>query len=318
MMPFDHATPDASSAARPQPRMAFQLRDKTNVRVLRSGRLTRDLGDVPGRPRVGDRAPDDTSDIIVIDAPTQLPEQLAVDSEVFARADFIGGAEMRVRALLALRSADLAIGTVVVRWVHADGALLVGRNSSLFGRATSNTEMRLGPGVRFERIKAPRIIVGAEDDEFVPPPTLSVLHGEPWARPMTDRITRMCADTLRVHGDLTIPPGVVVSSNLVVIGMLTLEQGSQLRGSAKATRGIRLAGTNIVTGSLTSVRDIEIGERSHVAGPVIGEELVHVQEHAIVGTLHIPTTITAARVVLARGVAVYGAVATTEGGSTAD
>jgi hypothetical protein len=316
MMPFDHVTPDAPDAARPQPRMTFQLRDKTNVRVLRSDRLTRDIVDVPGRPRVGDRAPDDSRDIIVIDAPTQLPEQLAVDSEVFARADFVGGAEMRVRALLAVRNADLAIGTVVVRWVHADGALLVGRNSSLFGRATSNTEMRLGPGVRFERIKAPRIIVGADDDEFVPPPTASVLHGEPWARPMTDRITRMSADTLRVHGDLTVPPHVVVSSNLVVVGTLTLEQGCQLRGSAKATKGIRLAGANIVTGSLTSMRDIHIGARSHVAGPVIGEALVHVHEHAMVGTPQIPTTITAPRVVLARGTAVYGAVAAREGGST--
>ena len=316
MEPFDHATPDASESPRPQPQTTFQLRDRTNVRVLRSARVARDIVSVPGRPRVGDRAPDDTRDIIVVDAPTPLPEQLAVDAEVIARSDFIGGAAMRVRALLAMRSANLAIDTVIVRWVHADGALLVGRGCSLFGRATSNTEIRLGPGVRFERIKAPRIIVGAEDDEFVPPPTVSVLHGEPWARPMTDRITRMSPDTIRVHGDLTIPPDVVVSSNLVVTGRLLLEQGSQLRGSAKARNGIQLAGLNIVTGTLTSAHDIHIGARSRVAGPIIGEELVHVHEHTIVGTPHVPTTITAPRVVLSRGAAVYGAVATREGGST--
>lgn len=313
---IDDDTDGKAELVRAEPRTTFQLRDKTNVRVMRSGRLTRDFVAVPGRPRVGDREPDDMRDIIVIDVPTQLPEQLTVDCEVFARAAFIGGANMRMRALLAARTADLAIGTVIVRWVHADGALLVGRDSTLFGRATSNTEIRLGLGVRFERIKAPRIIVGAEDDEFVPPPTSDVLHGDPWARPVSDRITQMSPDTLRVHGDLTIPSGVVVSSNLVVMGTLVLEQGSQLQGSAKSRNGIQLKGRNIVTGSLTSVRDVYIGEQSRVAGPVICERLVHVHANAMVGTPQAQTTITAPNVVLTRGAAVYGAVAAREGGST--
>lgn len=304
------------SPTRIEPLTIFQLRDRTNVRVLRSANAARDLLTLPGVPRAGDRLPDDLRDIIVIDVASQLPEQLAVDRELYARSDFIGGAGMRVRALLASRSADLAVGTTVVRWIHADGPLLVGRGSALFGRATSSTEMRIARDVRFERIMAPRIIIGDEDDEFVPPPTADLLHGEPWARPMTDRITRMSPDTLRVRGDLIVPSGAIVSGNLVVLGALVLERGSQLHGAAKAQRGIQLVGENIVTGSLTAREDMHIGERSRVAGPVIGERVVHVHANAFIGTPHSPTTITAPVIVLTRGATVYGVVAARESGVT--
>jgi predicted acyltransferase (DUF342 family) len=308
--------PGMLTSGRFEPLTVFELRDRTTVRVLRSVNAARELATIPGKPRIGDRPPDDLLDIIVIDVDTQLPDKLAVDRELYARSDFIGGAGMRVRAMLAARNADLAIDSVVVRWIHADGRLLVGRGSALFGRATSSTEMRLAPNVRFERVMAPRIIVGDEDDEFVPPPTADLLHGEPWARPMTDRITQMCADTLRVRGDLVVPSGAIVSGNLVVLGALVLERGAQLHGSAKAHKGIQLVGENIVTKSLTAREDLHVGERSRVAGPLIGERTVYVHANVFVGTPHARTTVTAPTIVLSRGVTVFGAVAARENGIT--
>ena len=299
-----------------EPLTVFQLRDSTNVRVLRSVNAARELANIPGLPRSGDRPPDDLRDIIVIDVDAQLPDKLAVDRELYARSDFVGGVGMRVRALLASRRADLAVGTIIVRWVHADGQLCVGRGSTLFGRATSRTEMRLARDVRFERIMAPRIIVGSEDDEFVPPPVAELLHGEPWARPMTDRITQMSADTLRVRGDLIVPSGTIVSGNLIVLGSLVLERGSQMHGSAKARAGIQLVGENIVTGSLTAREDLHIGERSRVAGPVIGERVVHVHANAFIGTPNGQTTVTAPQIVLTRGSTIFGAVSAREWGKT--
>src|SRR5690606_16767505 len=152
--------------------------------------------------------------------------------------------------------------------------------------------------------------------EFIPPPTSDTLHGEPWTPPPRVRATRMSTDTMRLHGDLVVPEASILDGNFVITGALVLERGAQVHGSVKADGGLQLVGENIVHGSLTSRRDTHIGERSRVAGPVIGERVVFVHAHAFIGTPHQPTTVTGQRVLLGRGATVYGAVVAREYGET--
>ncbi len=301
---------------RTDPEPFFQLKDQTTVRVLRSVNAAKDIMLLPGIPRAGDRAPEGVRDVVVIDVASQLPDNLAVDREVYARSSFVGGKGMRMRALLAASNANLAAGTTIVRWAHADDVLTVEGESSLFGRATAGKELRIASNVHFERIMAPRIVVGSEGDEFVPPPVGDSLHSEPWARPMTDRITQMSPDTLRVRGDLIVPEGAVVTNNLVVLGALVLERGCQLHGSAKANEGIQLAGENIITGSLTARKDLHVGERCLITGPIIGEGEIRIGAHSIVGTPQSLTTVTAPEITLCRGATIYGVVSARVAGRT--
>lgn len=299
-----------------EPLTTFTLHDNTNVRVFRNASAARDLVSRPGVPRTGDNAPAGLEDVVVIDVASPLPDHLAVDSEVYARSAFLGGKGVRMRALLAAADATLAADTVVLRWVHARGILRAASGSALFGRATSDAEIRLAPGVQFERMHAPRIVTGSESDEFIPPQPADRVRGEPWARPMTDRITQMSPDTLRIQGDLVIPAGTVVPESLVIQGSLVLEQGARVLGSIKASRSIQLVGSNVVEGALTAREDIHIGEQSVVAGPIIGERALNMQSNSFAGTPNRPTTVTAPEITLASGVTIYGVTAARVSGHT--
>src|SRR5688500_16219464 len=97
--------------------------------------------------------------LVVVDAPLALPSGEVFAAEVYARAPARGGLGTTYRAVLADDVLHLPSRSVVLRWVHARGALYVGRDSTLHNRASSDDRITLSHDVRFERLGAPLIEV---------------------------------------------------------------------------------------------------------------------------------------------------------------
>ena len=64
-------------------------------------------------------------------------------------------------------SGDVELGdrSIVLRWIHAEGALHANGGSQLFGRTTAEIELQVDEGCCFERLYAPRIVFGAEAEQ---------------------------------------------------------------------------------------------------------------------------------------------------------
>ena len=264
-------------------------------------------------PNVLDRGavPDGSHDrVVILEQAVELGGHERFRLEVWARSVLAGGPGAEYRAILGDGAVTLGTESVIWRWVHSTGLLRVRDGCALFGRSSSETGIRLGRDVGFERMGAPWIVAG---ERAAPPPPALPANLVPF-EPPTGAAVR--GDHLRVEGNLILPPGCVWDGNLVVTGSLRIGRGSVVRGSVKAHEGIELGAGGIVAGSLVCRNEILVGEGAWVHGPVIAEAEIVLGPGASVGSLEHPTTLSGHSVVLSPEAAVFGHILAAGGGRT--
>jgi acetyltransferase-like isoleucine patch superfamily enzyme len=247
--------------------------------------------------------------IVILDTPQTLNGGGVYLMEVYARAPLDAGPDAVFRALYAEQELALGERTQVLRWVHAGGRLSVGAHSVLRGRVSSETAVRLGGDVVFERIGAPVISIGAEQEPPPAPPS------PPQAFRMPEGAIRI-GDHVRVQGDLEIPEGVLVVTSLVVAGRLKIGMGAIVEGSVKAHEVIELADEAQVHGSVVTRTRLMIGQAAWIGGAAIAEQRIRLGRGAVVGAPAAPATVAAPEVELSGGATVYGQISAMRGART--
>lgn len=256
--------------------------------------------------------PDGSHDrLVVLDQPVTMRGRERFRLEVWARAALLGGPRAVYRAVLGEDTIRLGEGSTVLRWVHARGRLEVGDGATLFGRVSSEQEIRLGRDVAFERIGAPAIAAGEPVVLERPPEP----KGELVRVKGPDNI-RLLGDQHRVDGDFWVPPHGLFEGNLVVAGELRISPDARVRGNVKAHGAIHLESGAVVEGSLVGRKSIRLDGDSWVKGPVIAEDDVSLEPRATVGLRTILTTVSGRTVSLGSGATVCGHIVTQEGGHT--
>jgi hypothetical protein len=269
----------------------------------RDGFALRVLGPGAG-PRVAVPDPDPRVDeILVAAADLELPGHRVYEHEVYAGGRLEVGSDAACRALYAGAGLRFGTGSVCARWLHAVGTLEAGEGAELYGRASSDRELRLARGCRFERLYAPRVRV-------VPEALAEALRGalrgprQRWEVPSGS--VRLSEECLLLPRSGWIGDDREVDGDVVARGELQVGSGSLCRGSLKAHRHLELEADCIVRGALVSRRDLTIGPRCRVRGPVIAEGEVRIGAGCVIGSPGHPTTIAARRVILAPGIEIAG------------
>jgi hypothetical protein len=209
-----------------------------NTPFMRLARLPNEISRTSMPPGANGR-------LLVLDQSTVLDGGEQFRLEIWTKQDFIGGPSATYRAILGEQNVELAGKSVVLRWVHSVGPLVVGPGSSLYGRTSSDKEVHLGPGVTFDRIGAPLILVGTATPRPLPP----AIAGTKFQPPER---SRRLGDHLRVEQDLEVAAGTVVEGNLVVAGRCWLGKDVRVNGSLKVHRGLTMEDGVVVTGAVVS------------------------------------------------------------------
>lgn len=275
-----------------------------NTPFMRLARLSNEISRTSMPPGAAGR-------LLVLDQSTVLDGGEQFRLEIWSREDFIGGPGAAYRAILGERNVELAERSVIVRWVHSVGPLVVGPRSHLYGRASSEQEVHLGAHVGFDRIGAPVIIAGSGAPRPCPAPA-GVKAFQPPER------SRRLGDHLRVETDLVVPAQTVIEGNLVVAGRCWLGSGVRIQGSIKVHRELSAEEAVVVTGAVVSRKGIQLGRGSWVGGPMISEEHLEVGPDCQIGTPGSPTTVSARTVSLSLGSVICGQVMGEDGGQTTE
>ena len=273
-----------------------------NTPFMRLARLPNEISRTSMPPGAAGR-------LLVLDQNTVLDGGEQFRLEIWSREDFIGGPSATYRAILGEQNVELAEGSVVVRWVHSLGPLVVGPRSSIYGRTSSEKEVHLASNVAFDRIGAPLIVVGTGTPKPLPPQSGDKKFQAP-------ERSRTLGDHLRVEQDLTVPAGTVIEGNIVVAGRCWLGKGVRVNGSLKVHRELVLEDGVVVTGSVVCRKQIKVGEGSWIRGPIISEEHLEIGAGTTVGTPDQPTTVSARSITIASGTVVCGQLMGEEGGRT--
>lgn len=271
-----------------------------------------------------------TTKLLLSSHPLTLPAGEMFKAEVYGAQAVLTGDRSQFRALLSDDTLHIREQCTVLRWTHSNGEMAVGRQSKLFGRATSNHSIILGDEVQFERLHAPRILTtssgaatpGAQTTlgTMRELPDVKIHSGRRWV----------------LNGTLEFPAAYAFDGDIVTGTTATIGDHAHIKGSIKCnaasdlthnlqnngilakneddTARCQIGNYVRIDGSVVSTNDLMIGKYCQIFGPVIAEGLLVIGAGTVIGSPECPTTVTAPRIIIEGGCTIYGTLWATETG----
>jgi cytoskeletal protein CcmA (bactofilin family) len=230
------------------------------------------------------------SDIVV-------PPETTFVRDIYAGGRFRGGDNNTYRAILGEKDVFLGRNSRVTRWVHAVGEFAADPGCGLSGRISSDSCIRLQGACNFLRLNAPRIETGpvrGGEDSLPPNPEDHAVEG-------SETVQRLLYD-----GNFEVHAGEVITGNIVARGKLRIGSGARIRGSVKSVGDMVLETGVSVQGSVISGKQMHIGPDCVLHGPIVAESSLLIATGTQCGSLSDPTTVSAPRMKVEEGVAVFG------------
>ena len=242
--------------------------------------------------------------IVLTCAEIDLPSDVVFSLEVRADKLLRSGEKTVFRAILG--ESDLVLGdnNSVLRWLHCEGSGTVGRSSTLYGRASSETQLTLAEECEFQRLYAPRLFFGNSKTPQKPNVTLGVAPRK-W---VPENAREQAPGHFFARGDVVIPANVHFEGNLVATGALRIGAGARVEGSTKSHGDTVLESGSCVAGSVVSAGRLRLEENCTVSGPLIAESDVSVGAGSRLGDEQNPTTLSAPNIEIQSGVVAHGTV----------
>jgi hypothetical protein len=238
-----------------------------------------------------------------------LPGNIAYLKEVYASGDFSCGSQTILRAILSHGLIQLAQDSAILRWSHARGELIAEQGVQMFGRASSDSGMKLADGVVFERLYAPRIAFGDETDRldsvFLPDDSLTE-----W---LPDSKTE--GNRWRLKKDTSMPPGHLCKATLIAQGSLYIGNDCRMTSAIKSKKDLMLGDRCRCDDAIIAGAHLETGEGCRISGPLISESSILLRRGCIVGSADKPTTVSAPQISIEPGAIVFGTIWARERGA---
>ena len=272
-----------------------------------------------------------TAKLLLSAHPLTLPAGELFEMEVYGKQAVLTGERSHFRALLSENTLHIRDHCTIIRWAHSNGEMAVGRQSKLFGRATSNHSIVLGDGVQFERLHAPRVLTTSAGNGAPPAPKMQLtelrelpdvkIHGgRRWV--LNGGMTFPA--NYAFDGDIVTSAGAAIGDNAHIKGSIKCNATNDASYRAKDHNSINRAekdsarcelGNRVrIDGSVVSTNDLYIGQYCQIMGPVIAEGLLVIGAGTVIGSPELPTTVTAPRIIIEAGCTIYGTVWAEEGG----
>ena len=180
----------------------------------------------------------------------------------------------------------------ILRWIDADGEIVVDAGANLGVSASGGTRVTLAGGVHFERVLG-------RAGNLATPTTAPLSLAERKHATLIDAAAVETGKPIIVYGPLRIAAGTNIGSDVKVHGPLDVESGVRISGNVIARGDVTFASDVRVEGHVFSERDVRLGPLCRVGHPA--------------GT---KTVYAAGRVVIANDVHVEGWVVAEAGGET--
>lgn len=236
------------------------------------------------------------------------PAGLLFNKEIYAFKNvFLSGVES-VRAIACKGDLFLGKGTVVERWVDAEGILAAGDECELGMSASSLTKLVIGVNCRFTRLFAPVIFFGEEVGE----PNETSNHWR--VINVITAATKVVRNIKYVDDDVTDDNG-VLDATIITKHNITVLNALSVKGHIRSHKNIHLGDDSTVFGNVFAEGEIYIGRNVRVYGSVFSQENIHVEAGSVIGQYGINKSIIARKeIIFEKDCCVFGFVSTEDYG----
>ena len=184
-----------------------------------------------------------------------------------SRGDCLVPSGTSVGAVVCWGPLTLQDGVAVTMYADSGGEMILGKDATIGGRATSSTAIRLERSSRVRSLAAPEITTARNRSAAIlhlpeaPPVTIPMSDGVDAGRHGLSpaRLVQIGSDTWTYKGDLWLDAPLILRAKLIVFGSVRLAPHSILEEDLKATAEIRIGAASICRGKLISDRNIELG-----------------------------------------------------------
>ncbi len=224
--------------------------------------------------------------------------------EVYAAGNLSLAPGASIRAAYAEAELRLGSGASVARWAHGHDVVL-GSGSRVGARVSADRRITLDPGARFVRARAPSIGAPAGPSQQGLPPRTAAhrrFDGAPGAR--------FDADGARwlVDGPIDLPAGTEIEAALIVQGDASIGADCRIHGGLKVHGRLALGDGCVLDGACVVVGPADIGAQVLMAGPLVGEDTVHIGADSTIGRIDAQTSVNGRWISIEPGATVHGSV----------
>jgi cytoskeletal protein CcmA (bactofilin family) len=245
-----------------------------------------------------------TTRMFIANADLELPGAMSYLNELYANGSIAGADENIYRAMFA--GTDIALGqhSMLLRWMHAQGAIRLANGCIMYGRVSADKRIVFAGQAQFRRLNAPQIQFGKPLP--APAPTTQARKEiQPEELPVE---VEVAAGRWLIEDDLELPDNSCIHANLVVTGSLRLGDNCEIHGSIKSHKTLRIQAGCAIHGSVVSMQDIHLGTATSLKGPLISEAQIHVVANCRIGTETLPTTVSAEEIHIQGDCVAHGTV----------
>jgi cytoskeletal protein CcmA (bactofilin family) len=275
--------------------------------------------------------------VVMFAAPVIVPSAMIVIADIYAEETLDLSEGAALRAAFALGNITLGENSSVLRWLHSQTGICLGRGSAVHGRLSAGQWIALSAGCSFQRMNAPQILTLDTQELDASTPGLSnrdLSHASghvDWIKTNkadankqdqnkkggvdSEDATASSIPRRRIQGGFVLHPGESFKGNIIATGAVRISNGSCLSGSVKSYKDIVIEEGASVRGTVVSERSVCLGPASFVAGPIMAETGVVIGGGSRVGELDSPTTVSSTRIQIARRCRIHGTIWARERGS---
>ncbi len=241
--------------------------------------------------------------LTVVRGNASLGEAARLENDLHVDGDAAVGRRAVVRSLACGGRAEVGPDARVVRWLDAEGEIVVRPGARLGATVSTPRELHLGDGVTFRRLWGSPVLTdgGGETDPAPLPASTSVPHDPTGEINIDEHVTRHDGDLeLDDLGSDPVRP-------LVVRGDFTLGGGLVFRASVKVYGSVRLRPGAVVVGDVFAEQDVVLEDGAVVEGNVFTQGRAELRRGARVGAPERRTSLVAHKeLLLGPGVSLYG------------
>lgn len=232
-------------------------------------------------------------------------EDVQSHKEIFSTGNVCIGRNSIVRAIASKGNISLSHGVNVIRWIDAEGDIVIHKNVNLGVCASSNCQLTLSSDCNFRRLYGNPVIVSElKEDEN------SGLSNENDKGIVT---TAWIIDKRQT----IIPPFTKVEEPLIIKNALTIRKNSTIKNSIKVYGNLLVEEDVEISGNIFAEKDIKIDKRAFIQGNIFSQSKIYLGRGVKVGRKGgIKSVIGKKAIFLDKGVKIYGYIMTEGDGRT--
>jgi len=214
--------------------------------------------------------------------------------------------DIQIRAIKCMKDMIIGQGITVLRWVDAEGYLMIREHSDAGLSASSAHALGIGKNVKFKRLFAPVINIAMPQVKEIDP--TKDIYGL-----IPNNHVRRDLDTV---GEFDVDESRIWDYSIASNQQVSIQEDIIIQGHVRSVKGVRLLDRSIVCGNIFANQDIYIGRDVTVLGNIFTHGNIYLQDNVEIGQPHRISSIVASGTIdFGLNTRVFGYVHSEKGGT---